>query len=137
MTREEAIKIIDTGKNFAYDEKYIEAFDMAIEALKQVPYGDCISREYLLSKRYGYDPHYCPTFGLEPTGWAVDIEDILNAPSVKPKEKYGKWILVHPLQDDIEGGYMCSECGTGYYDNSHWNFCPNCGAKMKVRISND
>lgn len=34
MTREEAIKIIDTGKNFAYDEKYIEAFDMAIEALK-------------------------------------------------------------------------------------------------------
>lgn len=37
MTREEAIKIIDVGKNFAYDEKYVEAFDMAIEALKLIP----------------------------------------------------------------------------------------------------
>ena len=37
MTREEAIKIIETGKKFAYDEKYNEAFDMAIKALEQEP----------------------------------------------------------------------------------------------------
>lgn len=45
MTNEEAIKILDTGKNFAYDEKYVEAFDMAIAALKAQPCEDAISRE--------------------------------------------------------------------------------------------
>ena len=51
---------------------------------------------------------------------------------MKQEFKTAHWVLVHPLQDDIEGGYMCSECGTGYYDNSHWNYCPNCGAQMEA-----
>ena len=37
MTREEAIKIIDAGKDFFSDKEYIEALDMAIEALEQEP----------------------------------------------------------------------------------------------------
>ena len=44
------------------------------------------------------------------------------------EERKGKW-----LQDkhDIAGyGYFdCSECGADFYDT--YDFCPNCGAKMK------
>ena len=35
MTREEAIKTIETAKKFAYDECYEKAFDIAINALEQ------------------------------------------------------------------------------------------------------
>lgn len=44
MTNEEAIKIIDTGKNFAYDEKYVEAFEIAIKAIKQTTWIPCSER---------------------------------------------------------------------------------------------
>lgn len=44
MTREEAIKIIETAKNFAYDECYEKAFDMAIKALEQEFCEDAVSR---------------------------------------------------------------------------------------------
>lgn len=37
MTREEAIKTIESAKHFAYDGIYEEAFDMAIKALEQIP----------------------------------------------------------------------------------------------------
>lgn len=37
MTREEAIKTIKSAKNFAYDQDYEKAFNIAIKALEQVP----------------------------------------------------------------------------------------------------
>ena len=66
--------------------------------------------------------------------YTVKMKDIRNLPSVQPKAKTGKWISVHPLQEDDEGGYICSECGTGYYDNNHWHYCPNCGTKMESEV---
>ena len=53
-------------------------------------------------------------------------ESIQNPKSVK----HGHWELVHPLQDDDEGAYMCSECRTGDYGVERYSFCPFCGTKM-------
>lgn len=46
----------------------------------------------------------------------------------------GKWVFVHPLQDDDCGGYMCSCCNHGSYsvDPKTWKACPWCTALMEV-----
>lgn len=51
-------------------------------------------------------------------------------PFAQPK---GHWILVHPLQEDDTGAYMCSECKVGNWeiDPESYFFCPNCGADMR------
>ena len=62
---------------------------------------------------------------------ADSFEDIINAlPPAQPK---GHWILVHPLQEDDTGAYMCSECKVGNWeiDPESYFFCPNCGADMR------
>ena len=53
--------------------------------------------------------------------------------SAKANERpKGEWILVHPLQPDDNGAYMCSECKTGdYYITENTKFCPFCGADMR------
>ena len=66
--------------------------------------------------------------------WHPHIDFITQAlvqvPSVSPKR--GEWI------DRSDGGrilnpwwenYECSKCGQ--YGTRIWNFCPNCGARMK------
>lgn len=45
-------------------------------------------------------------------------------------EPVGKWIKVHPIQENDVGGYKCSICSTGFYDADRFNYCPNCGVKM-------
>lgn len=39
-------------------------------------------------------------------------------------EPQGEWI------DNGDCEYLCSECGTSLLFKPHYNFCPNCGAKM-------
>jgi len=62
--------------------------------------------------------------------WAVSMTQIQNAPTIEPERKKGKWI-------DIGGNLRCSECNIEYpdlypdYDET--NFCPNCGAKMRIK----
>lgn len=44
---------------------------------------------------------------------------------------HGRWVLVHPLQENDEGAYMCSVCHTGdWCTGPEFKFCPYCGAKM-------
>ena len=45
MDRAEAIKTIENAKNFAYDKKYEEAFDIAISILQTETCEDCVSRQ--------------------------------------------------------------------------------------------
>ena len=56
------------------------------------------------------------------------IEDILDAPTIEPEQKKGKWIG-KPI-----AGYAtvrCSVCKDVFRENTgRWNFCPNCGAEM-------
>lgn len=59
---------------------------------------------------------------------ADEFERLVNdQPTVEPK--HGKWIG-KPI-----AGYAkvkCSECGNVFLNNnSRWNYCPDCGAKME------
>ena len=58
------------------------------------------------------------------------IEALEILPSAQPK---GHWILVHPLQEDDTGAYMCSERKVGNWeiDPESYFFCPHCGADMR------
>ena len=65
----------------------------------------------------------------------VDLTDIENAPSVVPTTEkssiVGEWIYTSD-----QSGYIgnpvekCSVCGVEY-EQAPFNYCPNCGAKMK------
>jgi len=58
----------------------------------------------------------------------VEIIDLINTYVGRPR---GRWILVHPLQENDEGAYMCSVCRTGDWCISpEFKFCPYCGAAM-------
>ena len=51
-----------------------------------------------------------------------------------PRErKTGKWVFIHPLQEDDGGAYVCSCCGTGSWeiDPARWKACPWCTALME------
>lgn len=42
--------------------------------------------------------------------------------------KPGHWILVHPLQENDNGAYICSNCGRGDWDcDTSYDYCPFCG----------
>lgn len=45
----------------------------------------------------------------------------------------GKWIFIHPLQEDDQGAYMCSNCKSGSFDVNPktWKACPWCMADMR------
>lgn len=61
-------------------------------------------------------------------------------PSVTPKRKCGKWnAYYHGINETPSFTYSCNQCGYsapyglygGKYSQKEWNFCPNCGAKMR------
>ena len=77
------------------------------------------------------------------TFWRCFVDDenkeifkrqILELPSVQPKEKTGHWIAVY--QGDEIINYRCSECELGDTNGSTnlygWNYCRRCGARMKT-----
>ena len=65
---------------------------------------------------------------------ACGIEDVLSdvedfpAADVQPVE-HGEWSQIKMLQDDYKAK-ECSACKATFWDLYHWNYCPNCGAKM-------
>jgi hypothetical protein len=68
--------------------------------------------------------------------WAVNLgnpkmlvrEDaILALKDIPPAEKQGEW---ERIPYSFVGGFRCSCCGIKTLEK-HWNFCPNCGARMK------
>lgn len=124
MTREEAIfKLIEYRRRLERDfdgSEYTldaEPFDMAIEALKQEPCEDCISRKEALE---------CFEWTNTKAGARHAIETL--RPALHTREK-GKWI----------GGELgeCSVCGHKGCASDIWTgckgimYCPNCGADMR------
>lgn len=82
---------------------------------------DCISRADALNE---FKKDYDDVFDL-----MVAIEEL---PSVVPSRAEGEW------KNTVGGIYMCSNCKSSFtnipkdgYWKPMWNFCPNCGAKMK------
>ena len=59
----------------------------------------------------------------------VHYEDLLRIPAADVTEvQHGKWIELLPFKNV----YICSLCDQ--WGEYHWNYCPNCGAKMKGNI---
>lgn len=51
----------------------------------------------------------------------------------KEERPHGEWELVHPLQENDTGDYKCSVCGWGGFVIKPTNYCPYCGAEMRVK----
>lgn len=65
--------------------------------------------------------------------WCLKVSDIEKVPTIDPESlrPKGRWV-----SDEGDVLFHCSECETQIstswdYDDLHWNYCPNCGAKME------
>lgn len=57
-----------------------------------------------------------------------------EAPAVEVKK--GEWIDFS-TSDFYDPRMRCSHCGHVELPKAHWNYCPNCGAKMEGDKTND
>lgn len=117
MTREEAIDFLKAGYPDSCYEELSEAFDMAIEALKQISAIE----------------------GIINVSNITIQEDVLKYKMIVDivkgggEPKKGKWQWT-------DGTYTCSGCAYHAYGKA-WEIlsgdlqlCPNCGAKMEVEL---
>ena len=87
-----------------------------------------IDAEWLLNFVAEFPDHYTLTVG--------NLRAVVNdAPSIDIEPKRGEWVkrTHNTLIAQVNFAY-CSECGQPImheHTRSLWNFCPNCGAKMK------
>ena len=135
MTNEEVIKVFETW--IERDKKMkdadrlenIEIYNIAIQALKQQPCEDCISREAVRelicqnNDKYGYSDRFHEF-----------TEKCLHLPSVTPQRMQGEWIevFVETPNDPYNYGFKthkCSKCEYRPFQIS--DYCPNCGAEME------
>ena len=57
---------------------------------------------------------------------------IKKLPAVKLVRPKGEWVLIHPLQENDDGAYICSNCEHGDWDcDINYKYCPFCGADMR------
>ncbi len=102
----------------------------------QMSSADCISRQGLLDD-FGFSEK-TRKWGGDHSGYNTmmlyEIQNMIeSAPSVKPQERTGHWIL---LDECSNSGYYCSECHKKVVKEGWSNtvkkikYCPNCGAKM-------
>ena len=135
MTKKEAIKRIKEVRFTIQPYQYInEALDMAIEALEQEPCEDAVSRQAVNDL---YD-RYHPTLATCVYEFGEELKAL---PSVNPTREHGEWIQKEYWSEGCGMGetygyyYECSKCGNlkkGGYDRCGVNYCPNCGADMRL-----
>jgi Pyruvate/2-oxoacid:ferredoxin oxidoreductase delta subunit len=131
MTKEEALRRVE---GYLTDDFVTEDFDELediMKALKQEPCEDCVSRKSIDQNIYDY----AESNGLS---YANMKNYILDAPSVTPTRKKGKWIAKENIHG-LEKFYKCSNCGNHClyeyveigFKNAKTKYCPNCGAEME------
>lgn len=100
-----------------------------IKALEQEPSEDCVSREQALLALTGKNLSSKNTEELI----SLFNKRIKALPPVAPIHKVGKWIAERDNYGNITG-WHCSNCynKTGFVTTCAWDYCPNCGAEMKV-----
>lgn len=132
MTREEAIKILDNDTPDTSDD-WCSALDMAIQALKQEPCEDAISRQDVIAEIYD---KYMSSDGAVYNDTAKEIFGIIrNQPPVTPARPKGKWLYT----DDslIPECSICCKWSDVLQGNAEFNYCPNCGADMREAKNSD
>lgn len=96
--------------------KYINREELA-EWLKRIPLKDLSDGRGLC--RIIMEEDFKRAIRTIPAGTIIDVAPVVH----------GRWIE----QEKYTFGtmYDCSICGNRILDNGHhWNYCPNCGAKM-------
>lgn len=106
---------------------------------KQHTAEDCVSREELMDIINTWinnsDDEYDEEEQHHVTAWKMVLSELRHLPSVTPKQKVGKWIMVDNFVDTT------CECSSCHYkdfipkenDISYWikrKYCPNCGCMM-------
>ena len=102
MTNKEALSILHCPDAYGgiYSEKYGEALNMAMDALKREPCDDCISRQAVVEQLNVYCKNNCKYTEAEQdvmcracdTGSCIEL--IEDAPSVTPARPKSEWIPV-------------------------------------------
>lgn len=112
-------------------KKIIEANTLAIEVLGQQPCEDSISREAVNALidelARAISDERC--FVSRGRATSTIMQDILELPSVTPKQKVGKWIDMKYKDEWWCPVGKCLNCGKEHILGS--NYCPNCGADMR------
>lgn len=116
MTREEALKILKYRSGWNLSIRDVTALNMAIEALESCYNPDEWCHD---CKEYNHDKHCCPRY----------TKVIRNAVKEMKEPKIGHWITTRTFMHD--GEYYCDKCKCDSPNNEKWDYCPNCGAKMK------
>lgn len=106
--------------------------DWAIRTIKalpstEVPNGDLISRVEAMNKCKNAENEL--TDEAERKGLRVARFIIGELPSAEAVE--GEWIKKRVDGRGIHHGF-CSKCGFNVKRNYNYNYCPNCGKKMKI-----
>lgn len=89
-----------------------------VEWLKRIPLKDLSDGRGLC--RVIFEDDFRKAIKKMPKGIIVDVAPV----------RHGRWI-----SDEGDVLFHCSECETQIstswdYDDLHWDYCPNCGAKM-------
>ena len=135
MTREEAIKqlkgdITESCATFSNQwEKDEEAISVAISALSVEPCRDADDYENEISGLHNR---------LDIAEYNKGYKEEITITTLEAENK-GEWIEVvaerFPNGEKQMWHYECSVCSTGEpscpINKEHWDFCPNCGARMK------
>jgi len=143
MTRETRNDAIEFFKKVAEKEFGIPKYSgLALEALKQMPCEDAISRQAVIDvieSMSNANPSYWNTCNVVDRGNLID--EIMELPSVTPQPKTGHWEHGGELSRVFIGGVLkginyedwhCSNCHCVVEQSikPKWSYCPNCGAKM-------
>lgn len=128
MSKDEAIKELTELLPEEFLSEYTDAIKMGIEALKQEPCGDAVSRQAVLEtidddNRNGHYSCFATNNDAE-----CFKQIIRELPSVTAQPKIGYWEWLQYDGNPKIGNFHCSLChsiGRTYFD-----YCPYCGAKM-------
>ena len=121
MTNEEALNILHNSS--VYHPMYLDALNMAIEALEQQPCEDCISRQAVHEMLENIPVN-------ESDKWFNWLQKaclrLADLPPVTPQPKIGHWMECGGDEPWLKG-YCCSLCN--FTTTQKYDYCI-CGAKM-------
>ena len=128
MTNEEHIEQLKKLRSF-HNGSYGRSINKAIDALKQEPCTDAVSRQVLIEELTNIAKMKAKSDAQKALIGRC-IYFIEHLPPVTPTRPKGHWI--HPYEYGLAlPEHYCSECKAYEYSDVKSKYCPNCGADMR------